>query len=96
MKIDVKKVAQLARIQVREDKIQEFEVQFEKILDYFSKLQSIETQGIRPLVTPHEMYQNLREDEVNQNSDFSEKMLEQAPMKKGCLVEVPPFVGGES
>lgn len=96
MKIDVKKVAQLARIQISEDKVQEFEAQFDRILKSFAQLQTIETQGISPLVTPHETDQNLRDDQRDESSDFSQKMLEQAPATRGRLFEVPSVIKGES
>lgn len=96
MKIDLDNIAALARLKMESSEMKDFQVQFEKILDYFSKLQAIETKDVEPLVTPFETYQNLRADEVEDFSKFSDKVLESSEFKKDRLFVVPPVVGGES
>lgn len=95
MKVDIKKVASLARLKLAENKEQEIEKQIEGILDYFAQIQQIPTEGIVPLVTPHDMEVVFREDEALKDPEFAEEILKQAPEVKGRLVKVPPVVGGE-
>lgn len=96
MKVDVDSVAKLAKLKMDSDQMKDFEAQFEKILEYFSKLQAIETEGILPLVTPFETFQNLREDEVENFKDFADEVLKASEYKKDRLFVVPPVVGGDS
>ncbi len=96
MKIDVDNVAALARLKMDSNQKKDFENQFEKILEYFSKLQAIKTDEVEPLVTPFETHQNLRSDEVEDFSQFSNAVLEASEFKKDRLFMVPPVVGGES
>ncbi|MFM9103087.1 MAG: aspartyl/glutamyl-tRNA amidotransferase subunit C, partial [Cyanobium sp.] len=45
---DVRKVAQLARLELPEDKIATYTNQLERILDYVDHLQAVETEGVPP------------------------------------------------
>ncbi len=96
MKVDVDAIAKLARLKMDKSQMKDFETQFEKILEYFSKLQAVKTDGVEPLVTPFETFQNLRDDEVIDYKDFSNEVLKSSEYKKDRLFVVPPVVGGES
>jgi aspartyl-tRNA(Asn)/glutamyl-tRNA(Gln) amidotransferase subunit C len=95
MKIDVDSIAKLARLKMDSGQMKDFEAQFEKILEYFSKLQALKTDGVLPLVTPFETYQNLRNDEVQDFKEFADEVLKSSEYKKDRLFVVPPVVGGE-
>lgn len=94
-KIDIDAIAKLARLKMDQNQLKDFETQFNKILDYFSKLQAVKTEGVEPLVTPFETFQNLREDKVEQSSEFSQDVLKDSNYKKDRLFIVPPVVGGD-
>lgn len=96
MKIDVDSIAKLAKLKMDESQMTDFQIQFEKILEYFSKLQAVKTEGVEPLVTPFETFQNLREDEVVDYKDYANEVLKSSDYKKDRLFIVPPVVGGES
>lgn len=96
MKIDIDKVASLSRLKLEDSKKQEVEKQLEGILEFFTQLQAVDTQGVEPLITPHDTLPIFREDQALQDDDFVESTLKQAPEVKGRLIKVPPVVGGES
>lgn len=95
MKIDVNSIAKLAKLKMNEAQMKDFEAQFEKILEYFSKLQAVKTEGVEPLVTPFETYQNLRDDEVINYDSYASEVIKSSEFTKDRLFVVPPVVGGE-
>lgn len=93
--IDVEGIAKLARLKMHSEEMKDFQNQFEKILEYFSRLQAIDTDSVEPLTTPFETYQNLREDKSKDYQEFSDEVIESSEHVKGRLFEVPPVVGGD-
>ena len=94
MKIDrkeVEHVAQLARLQFDEAQLEMFVHQMNNILEYFDKLQDLDTSGIEP--TSHAVVMNnvFRNDVAEKLFD-KDVMLENAPVKeKGCF-KVPKII----
>lgn len=94
MKIDRKEVAnvaQLARLQFDEVQLETFVHQLNTILEYFEKLQGIDTSDIEP--TSHAVLMNnvFRDDVVE---DFSDKdlLLSNAPSKEKEYFKVPKVI----
>lgn len=90
--IDVKKVANLARLTLTEEEEIRYQKQLSAIFKYFEEIAQINTDGVEPLVTPTEMEQHWREDKVTDPLPV-EKALANAPEKSGNLFKVPPVVG---
>ena len=94
MKIDrkeVEHVAQLARLQFDEAQLEMFVKQLNTILEYFDKLQDLDTSGIEP--TSHAVVMNnvFRNDAVETFSD-KDLLLKNAPAEeKGCF-KVPKII----
>ena len=94
MKIDrkeVEHVAQLARLQFDESQLEIFINQMNNILEYFDKLQDLDTSGIEP--TSHAVVINnvFRNDMAEKLFD-KDVMLENAPEEeKGCF-KVPKVI----
>ena len=94
MKIDrkeVEHVAQLARLQFDEAQLDMFMHQMNNILEYFDKLQDLDTSDIEP--TSHAVVMNniFRDDEEEKLFNRN-LMLENAPEKeKGCF-KVPKII----
>lgn len=87
----VQKVADLARLQLSSSEVNNTEIQFNKILSYFNELQRVNTDGVLPMVTPHDLTAALREDVVKKEISV-EELLKNAPDVKNFLFKVPPVV----
>jgi len=61
---DVKEVAELARLEFKEDEIEIFRSQFENILKFISKLDELDTGDVEPTTHVLDMSAPLRDDEV--------------------------------
>lgn len=90
----VEKVSKLARLKLSEDEVAAFAQQLSSVLENFEQIAQVDTNGIRPLVTPTDMSVSFRPDEavLETNETENEKLLENAPEKSGRLFKVPPVV----
>ena len=89
--MDIKKVAELARLQITQEEEVLFNKQLNSIVDYFAELDSVDTKGVDPLVTPIELEAHWRKDEAEVSLN-TEEALANAPEKMGNLFKVPPVV----
>ena len=88
---DVRKVANLARLELPEDQIETYTAQLEEILTYVDQLQEIDTENIPPTTRAVEVVNAMREDLVK--IDFSrEDILNQAPHREGNFFRVPKII----
>lgn len=87
---DVKKVADLAQLEFSGDQENQMINHFNVVLKAFDQIKNIPTEGVEPLVTPHEIYPPLREDDVFNVS--TDRLMELAPESKDQLYKVPPVV----
>ncbi len=90
-KQNIQAIADLACLKIEDKDLGAFEGHFEKILEYFSTLQGVDTTGIDPMITPHGTQSSLRSDQVKQELSVDE-ILENAPEVKDSLFKVPPVV----
>ena len=74
----VKKVADLARMQLSDSELEKFTDQLEKILGYIEQLKPVDTSGVAPMSHPFDLETPLRSDNV-QPSLGSEAVLASAP-----------------
>ena len=88
---DVRKVAQLARLELPEDQIETYTSQIEEILSYVEQLQEIDTQNIHPTTRAVEVVNEMREDLVEFNNS-REEILNQAPHREGDYFRVPKIL----
>lgn len=84
-------IANLAKLKVTSEDAEIYATQLSQALDYFQQISSINTEGVMPLVSPIEMNQFWREDDVEKEFN-SEQILSNAPEKTGMLFTVPPVV----
>jgi aspartyl-tRNA(Asn)/glutamyl-tRNA(Gln) amidotransferase subunit C len=85
---DVRKVAKLARLDLEEAKITTYASQLERILDYVSHLESIDTEGVLPTTRAVEVVNVTRADEV-EATEVREDLLNLAPQREGDFFRVP-------
>ena len=88
---EVKKVAQLARLELNESEIQQHAEQLEKILDYIKQLEKIDTNNIPCTTRAIEVVNVLRRDE-KKNDDISEELLDLAPSRENKFFKVPKII----
>lgn len=91
IKIDVKKVANLARIELTDEESAKLSRQFEDILNHIQKLEAVDTQGADPAYHPFEMKNAFRPDEVRPTLGV-ERLLRIAPKSGQGMIEVPPII----
>ncbi len=88
---DVRKVAQLARLDLPEAKIATYTGQLERILDYVAQLESVDTEGVPPTTRAVEVVNVTREDRVEPTA-VREDLLDQAPQREGDFFRVPKIM----
>ncbi len=94
MKIDksqVEHVAQLARLHFNDEQLEMFVNQLNSILDYFDKLQDLDTSGIEPTSHVVAIQNAFRNDEVKSFAD-KDLLLQNAPSKENKFFKVPKVI----
>ena len=92
---DVRKVAELARLELPENKIATYTTQLERILDYVAHLQQVNTEGVPETTRAVEVSNVTRPDAV-EPTDIREDLLELAPQREGEFYRVPRILGEEA
>ena len=88
---EVKKVAQLARLELNEIEIHQRAEQLEKILEYIKQLEKINTEDIPCTTRAIEVVNVLRKDE-KKNYENSEEILDLAPSRENKFFKVPKII----
>ncbi len=88
---EVKKVAQLARLELNESEINQHAEQLEKILEYIKQLEKINTEDIPCTTRAIEVVNVLRKDE-KKNYENSEEILDLAPSRENKFFKVPKII----
>jgi aspartyl-tRNA(Asn)/glutamyl-tRNA(Gln) amidotransferase subunit C len=89
---DVRKVAQLARLELPEEKIATYTGQLERILEYVAHLEAVDTEGVPPTTRAVEVVNATRDDQV-EPTPVREQLLELAPQREGDFFRVPRILG---
>ena len=89
---DVRKVAELARLELPDDKIATYTGQLERILDYVAHLQQVDTEGVPETTRAVEVPNVTRRDAV-ETTDIREDLLELSPQREGDFYRVPRILG---
>ena len=88
---DVRKVANLARLDLPEEKIATYTGQLERILDYVAQLESVDPEGVPPTTRAVEVV-NVTRDDVVTPTDVREQLLNEAPQREGDFFRVPKIL----
>ena len=89
---DVRKVAQLARLALPDDRIATYTGQLERILDYVAQLQAVDTEGVPPTSRAVEVVNVTRADQVTP-TEVREQLIDLAPQREGDFYRVPKILG---
>ncbi|HEX5355769.1 MAG TPA: Asp-tRNA(Asn)/Glu-tRNA(Gln) amidotransferase subunit GatC [Aquabacterium sp.] len=92
---DVSRIAQLARLDLREDERAAMLDQLNGFFDIVEKMRAVDTTGVEPLYTPlsaiEDVTLRLREDVVTE-SDQREANMANAPAREAGLFLVPKVI----
>jgi aspartyl-tRNA(Asn)/glutamyl-tRNA(Gln) amidotransferase subunit C len=87
-KDDIRKTAELARLEFTDKELDAFQEQFQKIIDYVGKIDALALDGVEPLTHLHDFYSNIRKDESIAGLPTAEA-LKNAPKKSDTYFKVP-------
>jgi len=91
MKMDIEKVARLARIQLTEEEKRTFGSQLEQILTYMEQLNRLDTTGVEPTSHAIPVVNVFRVDEVRPSTP-REKILKASPDQEDGHFKVPRII----
>lgn len=87
----VRRIAFLSRLKIEDDKIEDTEDEFNKILNWVEQLSEVNTDGVEPLVSVNDTNLILRQDEVTEGNQ-SAAVLKNAPQAQYGYFTVPKVV----
>jgi len=90
-KNDVKHIAKLAKLEIKENEINEFTSQLNQVLKYVDKLNELDTDNVKPLSHPVEAKNVFRED-ILKNSIPTEDALKNSASKTDKYFKVPKVI----
>ncbi|MBN1796543.1 MAG: Asp-tRNA(Asn)/Glu-tRNA(Gln) amidotransferase subunit GatC [Sedimentisphaerales bacterium] len=94
-RVEVEKVAKLARLQLSDEEIEEFTGQLGSILEYVEKMNELDTENVEPLAHCLPVHNVFRDDEVK-DSLGTEAALKNAPDSDGEFFKVPKILDDSS
>jgi aspartyl-tRNA(Asn)/glutamyl-tRNA(Gln) amidotransferase subunit C len=90
----VRHVAKLARLALREDQLTKLAPQLGAILQYVEQIRKIDMSGVDPMTHALPLHNVLREDVVEPSLPL-EEVLKNAPETDGPFFKVPKILGGD-
>jgi aspartyl-tRNA(Asn)/glutamyl-tRNA(Gln) amidotransferase subunit C len=91
MKMDIEKVARLARLELSEEEKVTFGNQLEQVLNYMEQLNQLDTTGVEPTSHAIPLFNVFKEDEVRP-SFSQEEVLAIAPDEENGHFKVPKII----
>ena len=88
---EVSKVAQLAKLKLNEEQIDNHSNQIEKILDYINQLEKIDTTNVPCTTRAIEVINNFRSD-VKEKCENRDEILNLAPQREHDFFKVPKII----
>lgn len=89
------KIAKLSKLELKEEEIEKFQIDLNKIFEHMEELNNVDVSNIDPLFNVLDLKDKLRVDEVK-NSGIKKEILNNAPNKDEEFIIVPKVVGGEN
>lgn len=91
MKMDIEKVAKLARLKLTDEEKETFGNQLEQILTHMEQLNRLDTKGVEPTSHAIPIHNAFREDKTRPSSS-KEELLKIAPETEGGYFRVPRII----
>jgi aspartyl-tRNA(Asn)/glutamyl-tRNA(Gln) amidotransferase subunit C len=89
--VDIRYVANLARIALKDDEVDRLQQELDEVLAYIQQLNELDLEGIEPMSHPQPQENVLRDDVVVPGPD-PETLLRNAPSKIQGLIRVPQMM----
>lgn len=77
---DVRHIATLARLHLKDDEVQTYAKELSAILDFITQLQEVDTTNVQATAQVTGLHNALREDEVQTSAASPEALLECSPL----------------
>ena len=90
---DVLKLARLARLELSEDEIKEYQKELSAILGYVELLQNVDVSDLKPTNQVSGLTNVMRNDEVKDYGYKTSELLKILPDKQGDLIKVKRMIG---
>jgi aspartyl-tRNA(Asn)/glutamyl-tRNA(Gln) amidotransferase subunit C len=90
---EVEEIALLARLHLESDEIERMQTELGAIIDYFSTIAVVDTDGVAPMTHAVPTNMTLRADEPGPSLSV-EEALRGAPKRDGDLIVVPAIIPG--
>ena len=88
-KEEVQHIAKLARIELTEKEVNQFQKELSSILDYFEVLKKVNVSKVEPMVHSVLLENVARKDQVTeQNDEVLRKLVEAAPQRKDRFFKI--------
>ena len=88
----VRHIGKLSRIELSDEQVEVFRRQLAGILDYFGKLEELDTAGVEPMAHAVEIHNVLGEDAVGESLS-PDQALANAPQRDSDFFKVPKVIG---
>lgn len=88
---DVYRIAELAHVGINEEAAKRMQAELNDIFKMIERIQAVDTEGVEPMMHPHDGVQRLREDKVDFGNDREENM-KNAPEEFEGLFLVPQVI----
>ena len=86
MKVDkelIRKVAGVARLELKDKEVEKFVPELKEILNAFSKVDEVDTKGVKPSFQPVEIKNVMREDKITESLSQEEALSNTEHKKNG-------------
>lgn len=90
--IDVKKVAELARLEFTDEELRVFSEQFHAILEYISQIDELALDDVEPMSSPLPGPQRLRPDKPGERGITNATAVANAPESRDGFFVVPKVI----
>ncbi len=87
----IKKVADLSRLRFSDEELESFVNEFSNIVSFVGMIEELDTSNVEPSPYPIDIVNEPREDVVFESVKV-EKILENAPKRKGKFIVVPRVI----
>jgi len=88
---DVKNIAQLARLELSDEDIGQYQTDRSNILELVEQMNAVNTDNVQPMAHPTDAVQRLRSDVVTETNQ-REKYMANAPAQENGLFLVPKVI----